>query len=104
MLQSLREETEGKLRLLLSHRKNGLTSLFKEVRVFKVLASMTKVSVAPALRPRVCRCPHHHISFVEALSLSLSGHQCSCKQFHWLTFSALLHCNDAVGRDAAYLL
>ena len=35
MLQSLREETEGKLQMLLSHRKNGLTSLFKEVRVFK---------------------------------------------------------------------
>ena len=35
MLQSLREETEGKLQMLLSLRKNGLTSLFKEVRVFK---------------------------------------------------------------------
>ena len=35
MLQSLREETEGKLQMLLSPRKNGLTSLFKEVRVFK---------------------------------------------------------------------
>ena len=37
MLQSLREETEGKLQMLLSLRKNGLTSLFKEVRVFKVV-------------------------------------------------------------------
>ena len=36
MLQSLRKETEGKLQMLLSPRKNGLTSLFKEVRVFKV--------------------------------------------------------------------
>ena len=36
MLQSLREETEGKLEMLLSLRKNGLTSLFKEVTVFKV--------------------------------------------------------------------
>ena len=35
MLSSLREETEGKLQMLLSLRKNGLTSLFKEVRVFK---------------------------------------------------------------------
>ena len=35
MLKSLREETEGKLQMLLSPRKNGLTSLFKEVRVFK---------------------------------------------------------------------
>ena len=35
MLQSLREETEGKIQMLLSLRKNGLTSLFKEVRVFK---------------------------------------------------------------------
>ena len=30
---------EGKLQMLLSLRKNGLTSLFKEVRVFKVLRS-----------------------------------------------------------------
>ena len=36
MLQSLREEKKGKLQVLLSLRKNGLTSLFKEVRVFKV--------------------------------------------------------------------
>ena len=37
MLQSLGEETEGKLQMLLSLRKNGLTSFFvKEVRVFKV--------------------------------------------------------------------
>ena len=36
MLESLREETEGKLQMLLSLRKNGLTSLFKEVRVCKV--------------------------------------------------------------------
>ena len=35
MLQSLREEREGKLQMLLSLRKNGLDSLFKEVRVFK---------------------------------------------------------------------
>ena len=36
MLQPLREETEGKLETPLSPRKNGLTSLFKEVRAFKV--------------------------------------------------------------------
>ena len=41
MLESLREETGGKLQVLLSLRKNGLTSLFKEVRVFKVLGSGT---------------------------------------------------------------
>ena len=35
MLQSLGKETEGKLPMLLSLRKNGLTSLFKEVRVVK---------------------------------------------------------------------
>ena len=35
MLESLREETEGKLQMLLSLRKNGLTSLFKEVRAFE---------------------------------------------------------------------
>ena len=38
MLASLREETEGKLQMLLSPRKNGPTSLFEEVRVFKVCA------------------------------------------------------------------
>ena len=36
MLQSLREETEEKIKMLLSPRKNGLDSLrFKEVNVFK---------------------------------------------------------------------
>ena len=35
MLRLLREQTEGKLQILLSHRKNSLDSLFKEVRVFK---------------------------------------------------------------------
>ena len=35
MLQSLREETEGKLQMLLSPRKHSLHFLFKEVRVFK---------------------------------------------------------------------
>ena len=38
MLQSLREETEGKHLMLLSPRKKGLISLFKEVRVFKGFA------------------------------------------------------------------
>ena len=33
MLQSLREEREGKVQMLLSLRKNGQTSLFEEVRV-----------------------------------------------------------------------
>ena len=37
MLQSLREETEGKRQMLLSPRKDNLDSLFKEVRVFKVV-------------------------------------------------------------------
>ena len=35
MLESLREETEGKLQMLVSPRKDVLDSLFKEVRVFK---------------------------------------------------------------------
>ena len=39
MPQSLGEETEGKLQVLLSPRKNGLDSLFKEVRVLKELIS-----------------------------------------------------------------
>ena len=39
MLESLREEIEGYLQMLLLLRKNGLTSLFKEVRVFKVKGS-----------------------------------------------------------------
>ena len=39
MLQSLRKETEGKIQMLLSLRKNGRTSLFKEVRVDNPRAS-----------------------------------------------------------------
>ena len=35
MLQTQREETEGKRQMLLSPRKNGLTSLFKEVGAFE---------------------------------------------------------------------
>ena len=46
MPESLREETEGNLQMLLSPRKSGLTSLFKEVKVFKVAASQ---------RPRIER-------------------------------------------------
>ena len=34
MLESLRQETEGKLQMLLSPRKNGLTSLNEEVTGF----------------------------------------------------------------------
>ena len=45
MLQSLREEAEGKLQMLLSLRKNGLTSLFKEVRVFKVAVRGYQASI-----------------------------------------------------------
>ena len=33
--------------MLLSLRKNGLTSLFKEVRVFKVVMNITAQEVAP---------------------------------------------------------
>ena len=40
--KSLREETEGKLQMLLSLRENGLTSLFKEVRAFKELLTLLK--------------------------------------------------------------
>ena len=36
MLQSLREEREGKLQMLLPPKKNGLDSLFEEVRIFMV--------------------------------------------------------------------
>ena len=43
MLEWLREETEGKLQMLLSLRnQNGLTSLFKQVRVFKVGKSLKR--------------------------------------------------------------
>ena len=48
MLQSLREETEGKLQMLLSPRKNGLTSLFKEVRVFKVIFGVVRAHCPPS--------------------------------------------------------
>ena len=43
MLQSLREETEGKLQMLLTPRKNSITSLFKEVRVFEVQESLLRL-------------------------------------------------------------
>ena len=46
MLESLREEIEGKLQMLLSLRKNGLTSLFKEVRVFKVLETRSLTAIS----------------------------------------------------------
>ena len=49
MLQSQREEAEGKLQMLLSLRKNSLTSLFKEVRVFKVSAAQRSL-ILPKLR------------------------------------------------------
>ena len=43
MLLSLREETKGKLQMLLLLRKNGLTSLFKEVTVFKGLTLQPEI-------------------------------------------------------------
>ena len=46
MPKSLRNGTEGKLQMLLSLTENGLTSLVKEVRVFKVWDSEE-----PELRP-----------------------------------------------------
>ena len=55
MLQSLREKTEGKLQMLLSLRKNGLTSLFKEVRVFKVQVSFNCVTVGQGSGAFHCR-------------------------------------------------
>ena len=64
MLQSLREETEGKPQMLLSPRKNGLTSLFKEVRVFKVAGS------SAGLRPSQHR---GGIAVVPSVSKLLSG-------------------------------
>ena len=58
MVQSLREEIEGKLQVLLSPRKNGLDSLFKEVRVFKVseprfLHSLRIVELIPLMQ-QIC--------------------------------------------------
>ena len=44
MLQSLREETEGKFQMLLSAGKSGLDSLFKEVSVFKDAPRCCKIS------------------------------------------------------------
>ena len=45
MLQSLRKEKEGKLQMLLSLRKNGLTSLFKGGnRAFKANITDRKIS------------------------------------------------------------
>ena len=45
MLYSLREEKEGKLQRLLSLRKKGLNSLFKEVRAFKVQFKSLKMGL-----------------------------------------------------------
>ena len=52
MLQSLRKETEGKLPNAIVAWENGLTSLFKEVRVFKVsdLTSLLRNSFHVILR------------------------------------------------------
>ena len=52
MLQSLREETEGKCQMLLSHRKNGLASLFKEVRGFQGIKSRSLLGRGPETRNR----------------------------------------------------
>ena len=51
MLQSLREEKGGKLPMLLSPRKNGLDSLSKEVRVFKVFEKVSGGSRPLGLLP-----------------------------------------------------
>ena len=40
---ALREETEGKLQMLFSPRKDGLDFLFKEVRAFKVPKRVERV-------------------------------------------------------------
>ena len=52
MLQSLRAETEEYLQMLSSLRKNGLTSLFKEVRVFKVLRTCMPLGTFPCASVR----------------------------------------------------
>ena len=62
MLSSLREETEGKLQMLLLPRKNGLDSLFKEVTVFlreKLNRGVSKPGGFPLFRERsrLCRGP-----------------------------------------------
>ena len=54
MQQSLKEETEGKRQMLLSLRKNGKTSLFKEVRVFKVCAARIEDSVSNGVCEFAC--------------------------------------------------
>ena len=61
-MESLREETEGILQMLVSLRKNGLDSLSKEVTVFK------ESLVAPyrvVLRYYRCDAPHSAIPFQE---------------------------------------
>ena len=55
MLQLLREETEGKLQVLLSHRKNGLAPLFKEVRVFNLVTHSTAICDGVAAIPALLR-------------------------------------------------
>ena len=46
MLQSQREETDGKFQMLVSPRKNGRDSLFKEIRVFKISPDLRVFDIA----------------------------------------------------------
>ena len=60
MLSSVREEAEGKLQMLLSPRKNDLTSSSKEVRVFKVFLENKLLAIAPITMEIVIAAPFLH--------------------------------------------
>ena len=50
MRESLGEETEGNLQMLLSSRKHGLDSLFKDIRVFQVIPTGLNSASVPVLQ------------------------------------------------------
>ena len=57
MLQSLREDKEGKLQMLSSLRRNGLDSLSKKVRVLKTSMEAPECTTLLQLgRPRTLGC------------------------------------------------
>ena len=77
MLLSLREETEAKLQMLLSLRKNGLTPLFKEVRVFKGFGEALDVLSCGPKFSRYGHLSHHMPGSLSSFREHSSNRSCS---------------------------
>ena len=75
----LREETEGKLQMLLSLRKNGLTSLFKEVRVFKAGCTPEAATTCRASIPMKLSLLRYMISTTLCHKCPQYTYACSCR-------------------------